>query len=90
MTLQSNVKILDRVFLQEVDDETILLDSKTEEYFSLNEIAGIFYNLLKQESSLVKIVDILTKEFDIPKKQIEFDLLNFVTALDKKRLIEVI
>ena len=46
MTLESKVKINENVFLQEVDDETILLDSETQEYFSLNEVGTLFYHLL--------------------------------------------
>ena len=90
MTINSNVKILDTVFLQEVDEETILLDSNTEEYFSLNEVGGIFYNILLEETSLVKVLDILNEHFDIPISELKKDLLNFIDTLDKKGLVDIV
>lgn len=87
MTLDKNVAILDTVFLQEVDNETILLDIKTEEYFSLNEIGGMFYQLLKVESNLKKVLEELMEHFEVPAEQLEKDLLTFVSALEEKGLV---
>ena len=87
MTLEKNITLLDTVFLQEVDDETILLDTTTEEYFSLNEIGTIFYQLFKEEPNLSKVLKILEEEFEVPLEQLKGDLLAFVEALEKKGLV---
>jgi len=89
MTLESKVIIPESVFLQEVDEETILLDANSEEYFSLNETGTIFYKLLKEEASLQDVIEILYDTFEISKEQLENDLLAFTTALQEKNLLIV-
>jgi len=87
MTIDSKVRILDTVFLQEVDDETILLDINTQEYFSLNEVGGVFYHMLKDEASLQKSAEVLAEHFEVSLEDIEKDLLAFVKALSEKGLV---
>jgi len=89
MQTYKNVILLDTVFLQEVDDETILLDTKTEEYFSLNEVGNIFYHMLKEEPSLEKAVVVLAEHFEVTQDQIEKDLMVFVKALEEKGLVSL-
>jgi len=87
MTLDTTVKISPNVLLQEVDDETILLDIESEEYFSLNEIGRVFYELLQEHKNLAEVLQELQNYFDAPKEQLEQDLFAFVKALDEKKLI---
>lgn len=89
MQTYKNVILLDTVFLQEVDDETILLDTKTEEYFSLNEVGNIFYHMLKEEPSLEKAAVVLAEHFEVTQDQIEKDLMVFVKALEEKGLVSL-
>lgn len=89
MTLDVDVVLLDTVFLQEVDDETILLDTNTQEYFSLNEVGGVFYQAMKYETNLMKIVEMLSEHFEVEYKKIEIDLLVFVKALKEKGLLKI-
>jgi len=90
LTLNTNIKILDTVFLQTVDDATILLDTTTEEYFSLNEIGAIFYEILQEEQNLGKVIDILKEGFDITEEQLKTDLFAFIKALEEKGLLVTI
>ncbi len=90
MTLESKVTIPESLFMQEVDGETILLDANSEEYFSLNETGTMFYKLLKEESSLQDVIEILQETFEISKEQLERDLLSFTTALQEKKLLVVV
>jgi hypothetical protein len=87
MTLQTNVTLLDTVFLQEVDDEIILLETESEEYFSLNETGGIFYDVLKDETNLGKVMEELKECFEISEEQLQKDLFAFVEALEQKGLV---
>ena len=84
-----NIYIKDSVFLQEVDSETILLDSETEEYFSLDEIGAIFYQMLKEEPNFKKAATELAEHFKTDEKIIEMDLANFVKNLMDKKLLNV-
>ncbi len=89
MTLESTVILLDTVFLQEVDDEIILLETNSEEYFSLNQVGGIFYQVLQEESNLLKALKMLEEHFEVPQAEIEKDFLTFLEDLEKKGLIAV-
>jgi len=90
MDLDKNVKLLDTVFLQEVDDETILLDTETQEYFSLNKVGGVFYQAMKHETNLLKIVEMLSEHFEVAHKEIERDLTTFIKTLEEKGLLKLL
>lgn len=89
MLIKHNINIIDTVFLQEVDEETILLDTSTEEYFSLNEVGNIFYHMLKEEPSLEKSSEVLAEHFQRPLEEIQKDLLAFAKALEAKGLATI-
>jgi hypothetical protein len=89
MTIDSKISIPDTVFLQEVDNETILLDINTQEYFSLDEVGGIFYRFLKEEPSLLIIVDELSQHFEKKKEDIQNDLFTFINSLSEKNLASI-
>ena len=88
MTIDSKVSVRDTVFLQEVDDEIVLLDINTEEYYSLDEIGGIFYKFLKEEEDLPVIVRELAEHFNVKSQEIEKDLFTFIKSLKEKGLVE--
>ena len=89
MNLESKIVLLDTVFLQEVDEETILLDTDTQEYFSLDEIGSMFYHFLEEEQNLKIIIKDLSEHFMTEEKIIENDLFNFLKALEEKGLVKV-
>jgi len=90
MTLDTKVEINEDVFIQEVDDETILLDSKTQEYFSLNEIGRIFYHFLAEKKVLRDVLEALKEQFDVAEDQLQKDLFAFVKALEDKNLLKLL
>jgi hypothetical protein len=88
MTLDTIIIIPDTIFVQEVDDEIVLLDSNTQEYFTLNEVGAIFWQVLQDNPKLTQAYSILKDHFEDAKTlQLEEDLLAFVEALVEKRLI---
>lgn len=89
MTLDSKINIPNTLFLQKVDDETILLDTKTQEYFSLNEVGSIIWEILSEKRELKLVKDELLNRYDIDEKQLEKDILSFVEALVEKGLIDI-
>lgn len=88
MNLKTKVTLLDTVFVQEVDEEMILLDTNTQHYFSLDEIGAIFYHFLEEEENLEIIVKELSEHFLKDEKVIENDLLQFLEALKEKGLVQ--
>ncbi len=75
------------VFIQEIDEEVILLDTQTQEYFSLNGVGKIILSLISENLSHDEIVNELSNIYEVDKIQIEKDLVNFIKVLEEKGLI---
>lgn len=76
------------VFIQEIDEEVILLDTQTQEYFSLNEVGKYILDLIAKDFSQEEIIeDLSTLYKEIDKTQVENDFLNFIKILGEKGLI---
>ncbi len=89
MNIKSKVILSNNVFAQEIDDETIILDAITQEYFSLNEIGKVIWSLLSENKNLEEIKVQMLEMYEVPEEQLEKDLLNFLQALAKKGLISI-
>ncbi|WP_368029613.1 PqqD family protein [Arcobacter sp. s6] len=89
MNIKSKVTISKNVFAQEIDDETIILDSTTQEYFSLNEIGKVIWSLLSENKNLEQIKEEMLEMYEVPEEQLEKDVLNFLQALEQKGLISI-
>lgn len=77
------------VFIQEIDDEVILLDTTTQEYFSLNEVGKNIIDLISENLTKDEMVEELSNIYEVDKIQIEKDLTNFAKALEEKGLITI-
>ena len=75
------------VFIQEIDEEVILLDTQTQEYFSLNGVGKIILSMISENLSHDEIVNELSNIYEVDKIQIEKDLVNFIKVLEEKGLI---
>lgn len=77
------------VFIQEIDEDVILLDTESQEYFSLNGVGKIILDLISENLTHEEIIEELAQMFEVDKSQIESDLLNFTKALEEKGLIVI-
>ena len=89
MNINSKVTLSKNVFAQEIDDETIILDAITQEYFSINEIGKVIWSLLEEKKSLEDIKVEMLDMYEVPQEQLEKDVLNFLQALEQKGLIKI-
>ena len=89
MNIKSKITLSKNVFAQEIDEETIILDSETQEYFSINEIGKVIWSLLEEKKSLEEIKAEMLDMYEVPQEQLEKDLLNFLQALEQKGLIKI-
>ena len=77
------------VFIQEIDDEIILLDTITQEYFSLNEVGKNIIDLISENLTKDEMVEELSNIYEVDRIQIEKDLMNFAKLLEEKGLITI-
>jgi len=89
MTLDTKINIPETLFLQKVDDETILLDSNTNEYFSINEIGTFIWETLEEKKDLNKVKEEIISNYEVDEKQVENDILNFIQEVANKGLITI-
>ena len=77
------------VFIKEIDDEIILLDTITQEYFSLNEVGKNIIDLISENLTKDEMVEELSNIYEVDRIQIEKDLINFAKLLEEKGLITI-
>ena len=77
------------VFIQEIDDEIILLDTITQEYFSLNEVGKNIIDLISENLTKDEMVEELSNIYEVDRIQIEKDLITFAKLLEEKGLITI-
>jgi hypothetical protein len=89
MTLNNNIVIADSVFAQEVDDEIVILDTVSEEYFGLDEMAAVIWQHLSESGSLQKAHDAMSEVYDVDPQQLEKDICSFTQELVDAGLVQL-
>ena len=68
---------------------TILLEPRDGMYFSLDEIGGRLWDLLRTESSVEEATAALAAEYDAPAGVILADLQGLLLEMERRGLVEV-
>lgn len=76
----------DDVLVQEIDEELVLLNLGSEEYFALNKTARRFWEVALRENAREQVVRVLQEEFGVDAERIGNDLDRIVSALAERRL----
>ena len=71
MNIKSKITLSKNVFAQEIDEETIILDSETQEYFSINEIGKVIWSLIEEKKNLEEIKAEMLDMYEVTQEQIE-------------------
>lgn len=89
LTLDSHLTIPSHVTSTRVDDDNVLLNTRTNQYFALEEVASRMWSLLRGGQSLRGIHGTLLKEYEVESAELESDLLELVHQLVESNLLEV-
>ena len=89
MTLNDSVKIGSTLFVQQVDNEIVILDTKSEEYFGLDAMGAVMWEELSQSGSLQKVFDVVSETYEVDDSQLEADIIRFVVSLADAGLVQV-
>ena len=87
-SLTSTIKISDDTVFRNLQDEIVLLNLKNGMYYGLDVVGAKTWQFIEKHQSLQKVHDLLMKEFDVTEEQCAKDLLDFVSSLHEKKLIE--
>lgn len=81
MLAQASLSKNKDVIAQRVQDETVLFDMRTGNYYSLNELGSRTWELLEESRSLHEIAAHLAEQYDAPVQTIEEDLRSLLDEL---------
>ncbi len=73
--------------VQVVKGEAVLLNSKTGDYFGLNEVGSDFYQLVDGKKGLEEIIDLLDEEYDVKREVLKADVEKLVARLLEKKIL---
>lgn len=72
---------------QEVSGETVILDLRSEQYFSLDTVGTRIWQLLQKSPDLEVAYSQLLEEFDVKPDQLRSDLDDLIVSLVKEGLV---
>lgn len=84
------VAIPDYVLVQNLNDESVLLNMNTETYFGLDDVASQMWEVLKTSDSTESALEKLITIYDAPKDTLSQDLLEFINKLSEHELLEIV
>ena len=74
----------------DVEDEVVILGLKDGVYYGLNPVGAFIWNTIIQEPKTVaEIRDAVLEEYDVEKEVCEKDLMELLTELSDKGLVEI-
>ncbi|MDI6724003.1 MAG: PqqD family protein [Methanobacterium sp.] len=73
----------------DVEDEVVILSMKDGVYYGLNPVGAFIWNQIQKPKRVDEICDLIMGEFDVGREECEADLMDLLSELLDKGLIEV-
>ena len=83
------VSIPDQVLFRDLDGESVLLHLGSGQYFGLDEVGTLIWQLLVEGCSLDEIEERIVAEYDASAEEVENDVLRIVEELTRNGLVEI-
>lgn len=80
----------DNIFLNEIDNEAVMLDEDSGSYIGLNEIAYSIWQQLAEPITFQALVDKLLEEYDVDAERCATETRALVVDLLKNKLAKVV
>jgi Coenzyme PQQ synthesis protein D (PqqD) len=77
----------DRVIAQQVEGQSVLLDVDSGEYFALNEVGGLVWDLCDGSHSVASMVDVICGQYDAESSVVLTDATELLESLSGAGLI---
>ena len=84
------ILIPDRVLTQEFDEEIVLLNIQSEQYFSLDEVGSLIWMTLSATGSVEMTFQQLQTLYSVEASRLRADLVELVEQLAKNGLVEIL
>jgi len=89
ISLDTLITLPESVYTQEIDDETILLDTESGFYFGLDPVGTRMWQLLRQHGALRPAYESLLTEYEVAPERLEADLLALTEKMIEKGLAKI-
>ena len=89
MTLEDIITLPNTLFAQVVDEEMVILDTTSQEYFGLDETGDVIWHHLSEHGSLQKTYEAMSEVYAVDAAQLEADICRFVQELVDAGLVEL-
>ena len=76
-----SLTVPENVLFQGVDDEIVLLDLESGQYFGLNEVGARIWSLFQEGLTVSAVLGALLKEYDVSEEQMKSDIQKFLDHL---------
>lgn len=73
-----------------VEQDAVLLNKQTNQYYKLDEVGARFWRLLREGKSPRASYHILLEDYEVDSIQLEQDLLELLEDLSKHGLVEIV
>ena len=90
LTLDTALRIPAHVSFTFVEEQAVLLNLRTNQYFSLDEVGAHLWALLKEGTSLREGYPGLLEESEVEPAQLEQDVLELMENLKEHGLVEIV
>jgi len=89
MRLETQIQIPDTLFVQEIDDEMVILDTASEEYFGLDTMGAVMWQELQKSGSLQQVYDVISAAYEVDTVRLENDIIAFAEVLLDAGLLKI-
>jgi hypothetical protein len=90
LTLDDNLLIPASVSFTFVDEEAVLLNMQTNQYYLLDEVGARFWGLLRDGKSLREGFQTILEEYEVESAVLEKDMLELLEKLKEQGLVEIV
>lgn len=85
----SSVWVSDRVIAKRLEDEMVLLDLASENYFGLNDVATAMWHELTNSDTIGVAYESLLEQYDVEPETLRADLESLLRQLVESRIVEL-
>jgi len=87
--LHGLVEVPDRVVTRAIDESTVLLNTDTGRYFTLDNIGTTVWSLLTPAAAVQDIYDALLLRYQVEPEDLKQDLESLLARLEAEGLVEI-
>lgn len=87
MNLDTRLEASPSVVTREIGGEMVLMDLESGNYFGLNPVGGQVWQALEEGKSITELCDQIEQEFDVPREQLQQDVLALAEELVERKLV---